>query len=77
MFLVETGEGRTPRPEGTVGGYTTDLFGDYFSLLEASTDGVLEKPADELKLNPIGIRRAASRTFGACIPAFGNNREQT
>ena len=48
-----------------------------FSLLEASTDGVFEKPADELKLNPIGIRRTASRTFGACIPAFGNNREQT
>ena len=44
--LVETGEGRTPRPEGTVSGYTTSLFGGLFSSLEATTDEVLERPAD-------------------------------
>ena len=77
MFLVETGEGRTPRPEGPISGYTTSLFGDLFSPPEASTDGVFEKPADQLKHRLIGVLRAASRTSGACIPASGNNGEQT
>ncbi len=30
MFLVETGESRTPRPKGPLVGYTTSLFGVLF-----------------------------------------------
>ena len=77
MFLVETGEGRTPRPEGPISGSTTSLFGGLFSPPEASTDGVFEKPADHLRHRLIGVLRAASRTSGACISASRNNDEQT
>ena len=75
--LVETGEGRTPRPEGTANGCTTDISGALFSFYETSADRVSVKPADSLEPNHNGIRRAASRKFGARIPAFGNNRERT
>ena len=75
--LVETGEGRTPRPEGTANGCTTDISGALFSFYETSAGRVSVKPADSLEPNHNGIRRAASRKFGARIPAFGNNRERT
>ena len=75
--MVETGEGRTPRPEGTANGCTTDISGALFSFYETSADRVSVKPADLLEPNHNGIRRAASRKFGARIPAFGNNRERT
>ena len=35
VFLVETGEGRTPRPEDPLIGYTTGLFGGLFLASES------------------------------------------
>ena len=75
--MVETGESRTPRPKDPLAEYTTSLSGAFFSPPRASTGRISQRLADNSLAASIGVLATASRTYGACIPASGNNGEQT
>jgi len=59
VFLVETGESRTPRPEKAVIGYTTGLVGSYNLGSPESADRKPVSPADKSFICRIGIRQTA------------------
>ena len=46
--MVETGESRTPRPETSLIGYATSVFGALVSLLRTPADGIRQPPADKI-----------------------------
>ena len=76
--LVETGESRTPRPETSLSGYATSLFGALLSLSPPPADGILQQPADKT----VAARLSASwglhpGIYGRPLPGFRAYQEQT
>ena len=67
--LVETGEGRTPRPKGTLGGYATGLSGALISFHSPSASTMRANHPVFLSLPPTGTRAEAPRIYGARYPA--------